>query len=374
MLVVHSPRCLLHDPPTEILSGKPVPYKESPDRLIRVRNALRDDPAHNYKLIAVDDELPILPHIQRVHSDDYIAYLRSAYDEWVQEGGDKARVLGLVSQVLAERRSQAGVLPESFPHPKLPPHKLDVKHMSAIAKAGYYCFDLSCPITEDTYEAIEASARVAVRAAELLHSSTDSGVFALTRPPGHHAGTAICGGYCYFNNAAIAVRYLQSVAQPPARVAILDIDYHHGNGTQEIFYEDNSVLYVSLHAEGDYPYFTGSAEERGQGAGEGYNVNIPLAQHTTGDEEYLKAVDDGCKAIEDFNPDFVVVSLGVDTYKDDPICCFELTTPCYAEIGARIEALRRKTLFLFEGGYCMEALGANVKGVLDGFLQSCAEH
>ncbi|KZV92236.1 acetylpolyamine aminohydrolase [Exidia glandulosa HHB12029] len=361
MLVVHSPLCLLHDPPTEILSGKPVPYKESPDRLVRVRNALSNDPQRKYELTAVDDGLDILPDILRVHSEDYVFYLRRAYSDWVEEGGDKQ-----------------GVLPESFPHPKLPPYKLDPAKMSAIARAGYYCFDLSCPITEDTFEAIMASARVAVRAAQLLVDGTQStaaphGIFALTRPPGHHAGTGVCGGYCYLNNAAIAVRCLQDAVPSAAakpRVAILDIDYHHGNGSQEIFYSDDSVFYVSLHAEGDYPYFTGSSVEEGEGSGVKCNLNLPLPQHTTGNEQYLATLDLAGKAISDYSPDYLVVSLGVDTYKDDPICCFNLTTPCYSRIGARIRELGLPTLFLFEGGYCMEVLGENVKGVLDGFIGS----
>ncbi|KAG8685114.1 hypothetical protein FRC09_014950 [Ceratobasidium sp. 395] len=201
---------------------------------------------------------------------------------------------------------------------------------------------------------------------------TRPGVFALTRPPGHHAASAVCGGYCFFNNAAIAATFLQSKSaskgeNEKCKVAILDIDYHHGNGTQEVFYKDPSVLYVSLHAEGDYPYFTGTTKEHGDGPGVGFNFNFPLPQHVTGDEEYIATLKQAITGISEFSPKWLIVSLGVDTYKDDPICNFRLTSECYIDIGREIGGLGLPTLFAMEGGYHLDTLGINVGSVLSGY-------
>ena len=191
-------------------------------------------------------------------------------------------------------------------------------------------------------------------------------VFSLCRPPGHHAATAAMGGYCYLNNAAIAVQYL--VDQGRARVAILDVDYHHGNGTQEIFYSRGDVLFLSLHADPrvEYPYFLGYADERGAGAGLGFTHNYPLPHGTTW-EAYGPALDDACAKVEAFRPDALVVSLGVDTYEHDPISQFRLRTEDFPKIGARIAAARAPTLFVMEGGYAVEDIGVNAVNVLTGF-------
>lgn len=319
--------------------------------------------------------------ISKVHDAGYVDYLEHAYESWVEDGGSKS-----------------AVVPETFPHPTListaTQETIKSKSLSPLAKAGLYCFDLSCSITQDTFQSATAAVRVILCATDCLVQSeahrvqsvkaTDGstlstpGVFALTRPPGHHAGSAVCGGYCFFNNVAIATRYLQSEMNnenqsEACKVAILDIDYHHGNGTQEIFYEDPSVLYVSLHADGDYPYFTGTANETGKGAGAGFNVNIPLPQHTTGNQEYIAAVKQAVTTISEFSPRWLVISLGVDTYKDDPICNFQLTSECYTDVGREIGRLRLPTLFAMEGGYCLDALGTNVAGVLSGFEVAVSE-
>ncbi|EIN14286.1 Arginase/deacetylase [Punctularia strigosozonata HHB-11173 SS5] len=224
----------------------------------------------------------------------------------------------------------------------------------------------------DTYKAAVASARVTLSAARYLTTlgnptkSSCPAVFALSRPPGHHAGSTISGGYCFFNNVAIAARCFQSLDKSRCPIAILDIDYHHGNGTQEMFYSDESVLYVSLHAENDFPYFTGSRAEEGAGAGVGFNVNMPLPQET-GDEQYLDALSKATDRIKKFRPTFVIVSLGVDTHEHDPICKFNITTPCYRRIGESIRSIARPTLFVLEGGYHLDSIGDNVANVLQGF-------
>jgi len=217
-----------------------------------------------------------------------------------------------------------------------------------------------------------SSVQVALSAAKELLSN-QSTAFALTRPPGHHAGSALSGGYCYLNNAAIAARYLQhstkTDSQGVVKIAIMDIDYHHGNGTQEIFYSDSSVLYTSIHARDDYPYYTGSEAEIGYGSGEGYNFNLPLPKGTT-DEEYCSALEAVTGIIKKVDPYYLVVSLGVDTYSDDPISDFKLTTTCYTQIGRMIGALHKPTLFLMEGGYHLDTIGNNVYSILQAFLSS----
>ncbi|QRW21399.1 histone deacetylase family protein [Rhizoctonia solani] len=309
----------------------------------------------------------LLEVIQQVHHVDYIEYLRDAYEMWVQDGGSKN-----------------AVMPETFPHPGLMASSkskaMYAKNLSPLAKAGLYCFDLSCPITGDTFTSALAAVRVVLSALQYLVSESSAqaspGAFALTRPPGHHASPSVCGGYCFFNNAAIAARYLQSRV-PNTKIAILDIDYHHGNGicnvacglmiAQDVFYQDPSVLYISLHAEGDYPYFTGTSEEIGDGPGVGFNLNIPLAQYTTGNIEYIAALQKGLERISEFGSQWLLVSLGVDTYKHDPLCNFNLTTEGYHEIGREIGLLKLPTLFVMEGGYHIDTLGVNVGGVLLGF-------
>ncbi|KAI0042273.1 Arginase/deacetylase [Auriscalpium vulgare] len=338
MKVVYHTASLIHDPPFEFISGQPVPYFESPARWLTIKRELES--AGTFEFVEADDTIDVLKYVSAVHGADYLAYLVTAYTRWVADGGDKS---------FSRLEAQSAVLPEAFPHPQVlaVAAAIDPGALSPIARAGFYCFDLSCPITEDTYPSIVASARVALHAAQLL--ATERGVFALCRPPGHHAGTSVCGGYCFINNIAVAARFLQRTnPNPNLPVAILDIDYHHGNGTQEIFYSDSSVLYVSLHAQNDYPYFTGSAAERGAGAGLGSTINHPLPRGT-GDDAYCAALADAVAEINAFSPAYVLVSLGVDTFVDDPISDFALSRACYARMGRAIAQLRRPTLFVLEG-------------------------
>ncbi|WP_455774165.1 histone deacetylase family protein, partial [Burkholderia stabilis] len=190
--------------------------------------------------------------------------------------------------------------------------------------------------------------------------------FALCRPPGHHAGREYMGGYCYLNNAAIAAQH--GIAQGAARVAVLDVDFHHGNGTQDIFYERADVLFASIHGEPhvSYPYFSGYADERGAGAGEGFNLNLPLPKGTQWDT-YATALGHAADAIVAHAPDLLVVSLGVDTFEHDPISHFRLRSPDYLRIGEALARLNLPTLFVMEGGYMVEEIGINAVNVLLGF-------
>ncbi|RHZ60863.1 hypothetical protein Glove_350g173 [Diversispora epigaea] len=380
MKVFYSDVCLKHAPQYEILSGNFVEYVESPSRITLIKEHLSQFPEKFEICSHLDYGLePILS----IHDNDYIEYLKTAYIEWCNDGGDKK-----------------GVIPETFLHKGiLNSSKKNLKNIkSPLAKAGFYCFDLSCCITEDTWEASYESAQVCISAAmELLKLTSESylnesnyirnsplGIFALCRPPGHHANRNVCGGYCYLNNAAIATKLLiennkkdnnnnkennndDNNNKENNKLVILDIDYHHGNGTQDIFYSQSNPLYVSLHESNDYPYFTGDESEIGEGDGKGYNINISLKKETVDDEylEKLKIV------IQDkiipYNADFLVVSLGVDTYKDDPIGGCQITTLGYKRIGNLIKSIGLPTLFIMEGGYHLETLKFNVYNVLSGF-------
>ena len=237
------------------------------------------------------------------------------------------------------------------------------------AQIGTYCFDIEAPFLEGTWEAAYWSAQCAVTAAEAVRAGAGS-AYALCRPPGHHALTDQAGGFCYLNNAAIAARYLQTQAGG-ARVAILDIDYHHGNGTQEIFYADPTVLYVSLHGHPDeeYPFFWGAAEERGAAEGAGCNLNLPLPKGAD-DAAYLAALETGGAAVRAFAPRYLILSLGLDSAAGDPSALgggFAVSPAGFQAIGRRLAALGLPTVIVQEGGYRLETLGASAVAVLAAF-------
>jgi len=232
-----------------------------------------------------------------------------------------------------------------------------------IAKLGWYSHDTD-PIVAGTWDASIAAVDIALTAADELLAHGAGGVYALCRPPGHHAAYDALAGYCYLNNAAIAARAL---GDRGARVAILDVDFHHGNGTQALFWEDPSVFFASLHADpaDDYPYFSGFASERGAGAGEGTTLNRPLPPATEW-AAFNDALGDALAAIRDFGADTVVVSLGVDTALEDADS-FRLTGDDFSRLGTAIASLRKPTLFVQEGGYCLDVIGRNVVNVLSAF-------
>jgi acetoin utilization deacetylase AcuC-like enzyme len=356
MISIFSNDHAFHDAPHELYDGALIPAYETPARAVIIHEAL--------ERAALGPILPPRPfdhqYIRAVHSDDYITYLEHAYERWVAAGGAAAAVLPGVLAVRWMAQPCANPL----------------------AAPGYYAFDLSAPIVAGTYRAACASAGVALTGAALLREGAHA-AYALCRPPGHHAGRDMCGGYCFFNNAAIAAEYLLREPQDEqgkrdaqqaedqhrsARVAILDIDFHHGNGTQQIFYERDDVLVVSIHADParHYPYFSGYADERGAGAGLGYNLNLPLEEGIS-NERFLAVLEQALALIADFAPYNLVVSAGFDTFGGDPIADFALTAAAYPAIGRRIGALRLPTLIVQEGGYAVAALGENVVGLLRGF-------
>ncbi|TPX58068.1 hypothetical protein PhCBS80983_g03378 [Powellomyces hirtus] len=347
-------------PVHEFELGKFVAFKEVPARVTTILDQIR--------LSKLGDVVPARDFgtapIDRVHSLAYRTYLKHAYKDWCDRGGNPEGVFPDVFPVrVAGNLRRWGKGDDSSDTAQKFSYTADG---GLGGSAGYYCFDMTGVITDGTYEAAYAAAQVALTGAELLVQEKQHAVFSLCRPPGHHAHSDICGGYCFFNNAAIATRYLSEKLKV-GKVAIIDIDYHHGNGTQDIFYSESNPLYVSLHAALDYPYYWGSEVEVGENEGEGFNVNVPLKLGTR-DEEYVAALKEVLDTrVAPYNPDCVVVSLGVDTFVNDPIGAFFLTTPVYTEIGRLLGSLQRPTLFVMEGGYAIPDIGVNVTNVLHGF-------
>ncbi len=335
---------LAHDGLVELVSGRPVPCWESPARAVAIRDALLA--TGSYRLQAPTAHGP--DPISAVHEVELIDLVEHAWADAVAAGWDPDQPLLPDTFLLGAYASAMtlGGLPVA-------------RHL----RLGAYCFDAATPIVAGTAGAAFAAVDIALTAADLVLDG-ERLAYGLCRPPGHHAGRNLIGGYCFFNNAAIVAESM--VARGAARVAILDVDFHHGNGTQQIFWQRNDVLYVSLHGDpgGIYPYYSGYASERGGDRGLDATLNLPLPPGTDG-ERYLAALDMGLEAISRFDPDApIVLSLGFDTYHADPICNLALQTEDYAAIGARIAALDRPVIALQEGGYAVDALGANAVAFL----------
>jgi acetoin utilization deacetylase AcuC-like enzyme len=357
MHIITNPQQDQHDPSFELLDGRRVAYFEAPRRVTMITAALAEAGFAPPIMAQAFDLAPILA----VHDAAYVTYLETAHADWVAAGLPAEAVLPSALPLIGSA--------ERAVHPT--------------ALAGRYMFDLSAPITAGTYAAARGAVDTALTGAAMLLTGERS-AYALCRPPGHHAARALAGGYCFLNNAAVAANYLarggaldEAAAddggfwgmRAPV-VAVLDIDYHHGNGTQAIFYERSDVFCVSIHADPvrEYPFYLGFADERGAHAGEGYNLNLPL-EAGVDDARFLTVLEQALNAIAAYAPRYLVVSAGFDTFIDDPLGDFALSTAGYAAIGAQIGQLGLPTLFVQEGGYAVEALGRNVVGLLEGFGQ-----
>ena len=344
--LIASDRHLAHDGLVEMQAGREIPCWESPERATVIRDALLA--TGNYVL-----EPPVAhgpDPIAAVHELELIDLVEHVWTDAMAAGWDTSRPLLPDTFLLREYAGPMAL--ESLPA---------ARHL----RLGAYCFDTATPIVAGTADAALAAVDIALTAADRVLAGAAL-AYGLCRPPGHHAGRNIIGGYCFFNNAAIVAESI--VSRGASRVAILDVDFHHGNGTQQIFWQRDDVLYVSLHGDpgGIYPYYSGFASERGGDGGAGANLNVPLAPGTDGDG-YLAALADGLDAIAAFDPDApLVLSLGFDTYHADPICNLGLETDDYARIGLRIAELGRPVVALQEGGYAVDALGTNAVAFLGG--------
>jgi acetoin utilization deacetylase AcuC-like enzyme len=328
-----------HDPPHEVNYGEVVrPPYERPERADRLRDALA---AAGHPLVA-----PV-PHgpgpVLAVHEPALVGFLEGAWPAWRAAGGPEV----LIPDAFAIGRLARGGGRDPA---------------GGTGRPGWFCFDTATPLVAGSFAAALAAADAALTAADLV-AGGEPAAYALCRPPGHHAGPGYYGGFCLLNNAAIAARRLAVLG----RVAVVDVDFHHGNGTQDIFWEDAQVLYVSLHGDpaGHYPFFTGAADETGGGPGAGTTRNLPLPDGT-GDDAYLAALDEAMAAVAAFDPAVLVVSAGFDTFEDDPIGAFGVTTGGFARIGAALAAAGRPLVVVQEGGYAVEALGANAVALMRG--------
>ena len=339
MRAFYSDAHLAHQPPEIISRGKAVPHWEVAPRAESLLKALK---AGGHSIEA--PEPAGLGPIAAVHDPGYLEFLETAWQRWQE-------------------------LPD--PPPAVQPNAHPGRHMTGrptdvLGQAGYYITTNSAPIVEGTWQAALASADTAVSAARAVLDGDDV-AYACCRPPGHHAYGDTAGGFCYLNNVAIAAS--EMLLELP-KVAILDVDVHHGNGTQGIFYRRKDVFFCSLHGDPAeyFPFYAGYAHERGEGEGLGYNLNLPQAQGT-GDEDFLSALGDGLDAIRRFGPDALLVSLGFDAYEADPIGFLSISTEGFGRIGEAIARLGVPTVLVQEGGYNVADLGKNLSSFLKGFAE-----
>ena len=341
MKIVYTPTHAAHGVKSEFDGVRQIPAYEVP---VRAENVLAACRARKLGPVLPPKDFGLAP-VFRVHDRAFVEFVRTAHQKFLDKhGGDVIEAF-----------------PSSWPARRL--RQIPGEDIDGVM--GYYCFDSATPILAGTWAAALDAVNCALTAAELA-AQTGARAFALCRPPGHHAAQDLYGGYCFFNNAAVAAQWLTDRGR---RIAILDVDYHHGNGTQEIFYRRDDVLTVSVHADPAraYPHFLGYADERGEGAGEGFNENVPLPFGTAW-TEYSGALRGALDKVAAFGPDIVVVALGLDTYAEDPIAKFRLVKDDYFKLGRSIAGLRKPVLFTMEGGYNLDALGDITANVLEGFL------
>jgi acetoin utilization deacetylase AcuC-like enzyme len=317
-------------------------WKESAECPARANNVAEEIRRQGFGEVIEPDAFPE-ERLARIHSADYLRFLATVWDDWIAAG-----------------EKGANARPDTFVGAGM----RFVETGCVVGKLGRYSFDATSPFVAGSWQAIRSAANVALTGAEIIKGS-DRRAFAACRPPGHHATRDYCGGYCYLNNNSLAAQSL--LDSGASRVAILDVDYHHGNGTQTIFYDRNDVMTISLHADPrvEYPYFLGYADEPGEAAGHGFNINYPLP-FGTGWDTYSVALADAIAHVRRFSPDALVVALGLDTFAGDPTTHFDITTEDFARIGAAVAGLDLPTLVVLEGGYSVDWIGANTVSFLSG--------
>lgn len=342
MITYYSEHHQLHAPEFEFYRGERVPCFESPKRADLVFARLKEE-HHELRLPDVDS----MAALEQVHSKPYLKFLESAWQQWLER-----------DPVNATQQP----FPSVWPIRSL---RSDVEPTDFVAKLGLYSMDNGSPMVAGTWAAAKAGADAAASAASLVSAGQPS-VFCATRPPGHHAGKDFMGGYCFLNNAAVAAQTL--IDKGSEKVAILDVDFHHGNGTQSIFYDRDDVLFTSIHGDPrtEYPFYLGHADEIGEGLGQGYNLNLPLPAGSRS-EQWFAAFETATQRIKQYQPNALVVSLGLDTYAQDPISNFELQSDDFKVLGSKLSQLDLPTVIILEGGYATEDLGINTALVIEGF-------
>lgn len=337
MQVFFSETQLRHAPHEFLVRGRWQPCPEKPERATALKAAL-DAAGHDVSEPVRGSDAAIAA----IHDARYLTFLEKGHARWRELPGASELI---VPNIHPTRRAAA--YPESV-----------------VGQAGYHMMDTACPIGAESWPAIRASADAAIAAAELVKAGTRA-AYALCRPPGHHAYADMAGGFCYLNNSAIATQILRGKYD---RVAVIDVDLHHGNGTQGIFYRRGDVLTVSVHAEpaNFYPFFWGYGDETGEGDGKGANLNLPLPLGS-GDDAFLAALDVGLKKVRDFGAEAMVVALGLDAFQGDPFAGLKVTEVGFNRIAARLGKLDLPSVLVQEGGYLCPELGRNLVAFLQGF-------
>lgn len=334
---LYSPNHKRHYPPHEVFNGDYDTAQEIPDRATSIFKALNRE---RFKRVGHFSSVP-RSILSKIHNAKYLKFLKATCED-----------LGTSEYLYPSVWSYT-------PGAQYPTNG------SQVALLGSYIFDTYTPLLRNTYATAIESASLAYSAAKLIHTYPEETFYALCRPPGHHATAAMAGGYCYINNAAVAAEYLSKYG----KVAILDVDFHHGNGTQHIFYERNDVLTVSIHADPNwkFPFYSGFADEIGVGEGKGFNRNYPLPKGTA-DKPYDQTLQKALANIHKFQPRYLIVSYGADTHIADPIGGFQLSTNYFTQMGKKINSIAIPTVIVQEGGYNNEHLGKNVTAFLKGFV------
>lgn len=336
MKAVYDPAQARHNPKFFLVRGKPQASTEQPERAVRLLKGLEQSgievlPAEDFGLAPVE----------AVHGSDYLEFLKTAHQLWQELPNASEEVVSNIHPLQS---------PANYPQ-------------SIVGRAGWHMADTACPIAEHTWDAACKSAHTALTATQMVLDAERLS-YALCRPPGHHAYADMAGGFCFLNNVAIAAQHARSNHQ---RVAILDVDVHHGNGTQGIFYQRADVLTVSIHADPHhfYPFYWGHANETGEGEGAGFNLNLPLPL-LSGDDVFIAAIDQAKAAIQSFDPGLLIIALGLDASETDPLRGLSVTTSGFNRIGQAIASFDLPTVFVQEGGYLSDVLSDNLSAVLSG--------
>ena len=340
VITLYDPLQKLHAPETFIVAGRQTAIPEKPIRIDMLMQGLRETGSEVRVPPAIGDDVLAL-----VHTRQYLGFLDTLRERWGHVPNSSDIPLPNVYAI-----QRASLPPIGYPD-------------AVVGQAGYHLGDGACPVTETTLVSAKASAACAVEAARLVMGG-ERMAYALCRPPGHHAASDLAAGFCFFNNAALAAELMTRAGK---RIAVLDIDVHHGNGTEAIFYDRADVLTVSIHVNPArfYPFFWGYENERGRGDGEGFNLNLPRERGLDVDG-YLAALDIALQRIADFGADHIVVAAGLDISIDDPFKGFAITTPDFNVIGKRIAELKLPMVVVQEGGYPSHSLGANLASLLKG--------